>query len=29
MRGKKGGEEVRQKDEKRQNDKKQNDIKTK
>lgn len=29
MRGKKGGEEVRQKDEKRQNDKRQNDIKTK
>ena len=29
MKGKKGGKEVRQKDEKRQNDKGQNDIKTK
>ena len=29
MKEKKGGKEVRQKDEKRQNDKRQNDIKTK
>ena len=29
MKGKKGGKEVRQKDEKRQNEKRQNDIKTK